>query len=138
DGSIIFAANKSGNGKCVRVRHPNGWESMYNHMRGFGKKIRAGRKVQQGELIGYVGSTGLSTGPHLDFRLYKNGKPVNPLKVKSPPARPVSRANLANFKATAAGWVAFMDGQPVKGNANASQTLPAPLVGNNGVRANNI
>lgn len=138
DGSIIFAANKSGNGKCVRVRHPNGWESMYNHMRGFGKKIRAGSKVRQGELIGYVGSTGLSTGPHLDFRLYKNGKPVNPLKVKSPPARPVSGANLANFKATAAGWAAFMEGQPVKGNANASRTLPAPLTGNNGVKANNI
>lgn len=138
DGSIIFADNKSGNGKCVRVRHPNGWESMYNHMRGFGKKIRAGRKVQQGELIGYVGSTGLSTGPHLDFRLYKNGKPVNPLKVKSPPARPVSRANLANFKATAVEWVAFMEGHPSKENANASQAPPAPLVGNNGVRANNI
>ncbi|MDD2271986.1 MAG: peptidoglycan DD-metalloendopeptidase family protein [Desulfuromonadaceae bacterium] len=112
DGTVTFAANKRYNGKCVKIRHRNGWATMYNHMSRFGKSIRAGRKVRQGELIGYVGSTGLSTGPHLDFRMYKNGKAVNPLKMKAPPARPVSRANMAIFRTIVADRVASMENLP--------------------------
>lgn len=122
DGVVTFAAYKRYNGNCVKVRHPNGWLTMYNHMSRFGKGIRGGKKVQQGQVIGYVGTTGLSTGPHLDFRMYKNGAPVNPLKVKSPPARPVSRANMAAFRETVADRVAFMERRP-KNTAQA--TVPS-------------
>jgi murein DD-endopeptidase MepM/ murein hydrolase activator NlpD len=114
DGTVLLAAYKHYNGRCVKVRHPNGWVTMYNHMSRFGKDIKAGRKVRQGQVIGYVGSTGRSTGPHLDYRLYRNGVPVNPLKVKSPPARPVSPVNLASFKTMVAEREAFMNEKPEK------------------------
>lgn len=122
-GAISFAAYKRYNGNCVKIKHPNGWVTMYNHLSRFGKNIQKGKKVKQGELIGYVGSTGLSTGPHLDFRMYRNGKPVNPLKVKSPPATPVSRANLARFKAMVADRVALMENQPPPQTAKATLIL---------------
>jgi len=123
DGKVTFAAYKRYNGKCIKITHPNGWVTMYNHLSRFGKNIQAGKKIKQGQLIGYVGSTGLSTGPHLDFRMYKNGKSVNPLTVKSPPARPVSRANLAQFKAMVVDRVALMENQVPQ------QTAKAPVYG---------
>jgi murein DD-endopeptidase MepM/ murein hydrolase activator NlpD len=117
DGTVIFSAYKRYNGKCVKVRHPNGWVTMYNHMSRFAKGMRSGKRVAQGQVIGYVGSTGLSTGPHLDFRMYKNGSPVNPLSVKSPPARPVSRANMAAFRVMVSDRVAFMGSAPKENTA---------------------
>lgn len=126
DGTVVFAAYKRYNGKCVKVRHPNGWVTLYNHMSRFAKGMRPGKRVGQGQVIGYVGSTGLSTGPHLDFRMYKNGSPVNPLRVKSPPARPVSRAHMAAFRMMVAERVALMDTTPARDTARA--TLPAPAV----------
>ncbi|MDD2320896.1 MAG: peptidoglycan DD-metalloendopeptidase family protein [Geobacteraceae bacterium] len=117
DGTVIFSAYKRYNGKCVKVRHANGWVTMYNHMSRFAKGLRSGKRVAQGQVIGYVGSTGLSTGPHLDFRMYKNGSPVNPLRVKSPPARPVSRTNLAAFRMMVADRVALMGSFPKENTA---------------------
>ncbi len=119
DGAIVFAAYKRYNGKCVKVRHPNGWVTMYNHLSKFGNNIRPGKKVTQGQVIGYVGSTGLSTGPHLDFRMFRNRAPVNPLTVKSPPARPVSRVNMAAFKMMVADRVALMDTTPEQNTVRA-------------------
>jgi murein DD-endopeptidase MepM/ murein hydrolase activator NlpD len=109
EGTVTFAAYKRFNGNCVKVRHPGGWETMYNHMSRFGKGIRAGTKVRQGQVIGYVGTTGRSTGPHLDFRMYKNGKVVNPLKVKSPPALPVSTKNMEDFRTVIAPLAARLE-----------------------------
>ncbi|HSC71510.1 MAG TPA: M23 family metallopeptidase [Candidatus Methylomirabilis sp.] len=94
-GTVEFAGRKGGNGNTVILRHRSNFKTMYNHLSRFGKGIRGGAKVTQRQVIGYVGSTGLSTGPHLDYRVIKDGRFVNPLKETflpgksiSPPSRP--------------------------------------------------
>lgn len=81
DGKIIHKGRKGGYGHTVIVQHANGYKSLYGHLSRYNNKIRVGSRVKQGDLIGYVGSTGLSSGPHLHFGLYKNGRAVDPLKV---------------------------------------------------------
>jgi murein DD-endopeptidase MepM/ murein hydrolase activator NlpD len=82
----------------VKIRHNGTYSTAYLHLSKFGKGIRQGVFVKQGDVIGYVGSTGRSTGPHLDFRFYRNGQPVDPLKVKSPPAKPVDSVHLDAYR----------------------------------------
>lgn len=82
----------------VRITHNSVYSTAYLHLSRFGKGIEPGVWVKQGDVIGYVGSTGLSTGPHLDFRFYMNGSPVDPLKVEAPPVEPVSEKNLERFR----------------------------------------
>jgi len=82
DGTVIYAGWKGGNGKLVMLRHGAGYVSTYGHLSRFAKGISGGRRVSQGDLVGYVGTTGLSSGPHLDFRLKQNDKPLNFLKIK--------------------------------------------------------
>lgn len=101
DGTVIAKGYSSGNGNYVKIRHNNGYETMYLHMNRHGK-ISQGKRVAQGQVIGYVGSTGLATGPHLCYRMTRNGAPVNPNKVRGIAAEPISKANLAAFKAQAA------------------------------------
>jgi murein DD-endopeptidase MepM/ murein hydrolase activator NlpD len=98
DGVITKKGYTRGNGNYVKIRHTNGYETLYLHMNGFAKKISKGKRVTQGQTIGYVGSTGLATGPHLCFRMRKNGAPVNPQRVKAPAVKPVSAANMTAFK----------------------------------------
>jgi murein DD-endopeptidase MepM/ murein hydrolase activator NlpD len=98
DGRIISTAYEAGAGRIVRIRHNSVYSTAYLHLASFGKGIVAGAYVKQGDVIGYVGSSGLSTGPHLDFRFYKNGSPVNPLKVESPPVEPVSEENMERYR----------------------------------------
>ncbi|MBW2512576.1 MAG: peptidoglycan DD-metalloendopeptidase family protein, partial [Deltaproteobacteria bacterium] len=115
DGIIIKKGYTRGNGNYVKIRHNSSYETLYLHMKGFARGIAQGKRVSQGQTIGYVGSTGLATGPHLCFRMYKNGAPVNPHRVKAPSAKPVSAENLADFKLKAAGLSASLaDQQPVK------------------------
>ena len=97
DGTIIKKGYTSGNGNYVKIRHNGSYETIYLHMSRFAKGIRQGSRVNQGQVIGYVGSTGLATGPHLCFRMYKNGSPVNPHKVKAPSAAPISPASREAF-----------------------------------------
>jgi murein DD-endopeptidase MepM/ murein hydrolase activator NlpD len=97
DGRIISTAYEKGAGRIIRIRHNSVYSTAYLHLASFAKGIVAGAYVKQGDVIGYVGSSGLSTGPHLDFRFYKNGSPINPLRVESPPVEPVSEENLERY-----------------------------------------
>jgi murein DD-endopeptidase MepM/ murein hydrolase activator NlpD len=97
DGTIVFAGKSGASGNMVKVRHNGTYTTAYLHLSGFGRGIKHGVHVRQGDVIGYVGSTGRSTGPHLDFRFYQNGDPVDPLKVQSPPAEPVKKTYIAEF-----------------------------------------
>ena len=98
DGRVISATNEGGAGRMVKIQHNSVYATGSMHLSRFGDGISAGKFVKQGDIIGYVGSTGLSTGPHLDFRFYKNGSPVDPLKVDAPPVEPVSEENKAKFE----------------------------------------
>jgi len=99
DGRVIARAyQKRGGGNYIKIKHNSVYTTVYMHLHGFAKGITKGSHVKQGQLIGYVGSTGLSTGPHLDFRVFKNGKPIDPLKIDAPPVNPVKEENMADFK----------------------------------------
>ena len=87
----------NGGGNYVKIRHNSTYTTTYMHLSRFAKGLKVGDMVAQKEVIGYVGSTGLSTGPHLDFRVYENGKPINPLTIKSQPKKPISADNRAAF-----------------------------------------
>ncbi len=94
-GTVIFVGRNGGAGKMVKVRHPNGYVTAYLHLSGYA--VRRGNRVSQGDIVGYVGSTGLATGPHLDYRVQKDGRWVDPLRLTSEPAPPLSRRELARF-----------------------------------------
>ena len=99
DGTVIEKGwDSKGGGNYLKIKHNSTYTTTYMHLKGFAKGIQKGSKVKQGDLIGYVGSTGMSTGPHLDFRLSKNGTYINPLTFESPSAEPISEANKAAFE----------------------------------------
>ncbi len=89
DGVVIAASYSGGNGRYVKIRHNSVYTTQYLHMSKFAKGIKSGTPVKQGQIIGYVGSTGLATGPHLCFRFWKNGVQVDPLKQKLPPSKSI-------------------------------------------------
>ncbi len=91
DGKVIQARKKGWNGLFVKIKHNGTYTSSYGHLSRIGKGIKPGVWVKQGQVIGYVGSSGMATGPHLDFRIRRNGEYVNPLKLQIPPARNISR-----------------------------------------------
>jgi murein DD-endopeptidase MepM/ murein hydrolase activator NlpD len=97
DGKVVKAERSGGAGKMIRIRHNSIYSTAYLHLSGYAKGIILGRHVNQGDIIGYVGSTGLSTGPHLDFRFYKFDSPVDPLKVEAPSVEPVRKDNMDTF-----------------------------------------
>jgi murein DD-endopeptidase MepM/ murein hydrolase activator NlpD len=97
DGRVTQTSYENGSGRMVRIVHNSVYSTAYLHLSRFGEGITPGAYVKQGDIIGYVGSSGLSTGPHLDFRFYMNGSPVDPLKVEAPPVEPVSEANKVKF-----------------------------------------
>ena len=97
DGTVTQKSYDRFNGNKIRIRHPNSYETTYIHLSKFARGMKKGRRVRQGEVIAYVGTTGMSTGPHLDFRVFKNGQAINPLKMKSSPAKPISTARKEAF-----------------------------------------
>lgn len=99
DGVITHATRKRNNGNYVKIQHNTMFATQYLHMSGFAKGIKSGTFVKQGDVIGYVGSTGLATGPHVCFRFWKNGKQINPLTVDAPPSEPVTEENIGRYNA---------------------------------------
>lgn len=98
DGRVTYAGWNGNAGRMVRIQHKNHYETLYLHLSGFGSGITAGATVQAGQVIGYVGSSGESTGPHLDYRINYRGKPVNPLSHRFEPVRPLKKEFLDIFE----------------------------------------
>jgi murein DD-endopeptidase MepM/ murein hydrolase activator NlpD len=110
DGTVTRASYDRGGGNTVKIKHARGLETAYLHLSKYGSGIRAGKRVSQGDLIGYVGSTGLSTGPHLDYRVYQNGTAIDPLKIPTEPAEPIAEANRREFDAVKSLVLGALDG----------------------------
>lgn len=121
DGVVTSVKYEGAGGNTVRIRHNSVYSTAYLHLSKYAKGLKAGQRVRQGEVIGYVGSTGRSTGPHLDFRVWKNGTPINPLKMESPPAEPIKDSNKEAFAETSAKYKAQID------SIQAYRVLPALL-----------
>jgi murein DD-endopeptidase MepM/ murein hydrolase activator NlpD len=98
DGIVMFAGYKGQNGNLVIIKHLNGYRTSYGHLSKIKKGVRKGARVDQGQIIGYVGTTGLSTGPHLDFRMKVNNRFVNPLTLKIPRGKTIPKNLMASFK----------------------------------------
>jgi murein DD-endopeptidase MepM/ murein hydrolase activator NlpD len=109
NGKISFVGNKNGYGKTIIVQHGNQYRTLYAHMNGFAKGMRKGSTVNQGQIIGYVGMTGLATGPHLHYEFHVNGTHVDPLSHKLPTADPIPKKEMARFKQATQNWVAMLD-----------------------------
>lgn len=111
DGVVTVKTHKKADGNILKIKHPGNLSSGYLHLRGFAKGIKVGARVSQGQVIGYVGNTGYSTGPHLDFRLWKGSTPINPLKVPQKPAEPISKDNKERFESVKARVMAELNGE---------------------------
>lgn len=98
DGVVTHAAYKGGNGNYVKIQHNTMFATQYLHLSKFASGIKSGTFVKQGDVIGYVGSTGLATGPHVCFRFWKNGKQINPLTVEAPPSEPIREEKMAAYQ----------------------------------------
>jgi len=110
DGTVISRDWNGGFGKQVILRHQSGYMTYYGHLSGYGPGIRVGKRVKQKQTIGYVGSTGLSTGPHLDYRLAKDGRFRNPLKEKFQEGVPIGKGALERFKIKRDEMMAWLQG----------------------------
>lgn len=109
DGKVVHAAPKGGYGNTVIIQHGQGYQTLYAHMHNFARNIKAGSRVRQGDIIGYVGTTGLSTGPHLHYEFHVNGVPKNPLTIDLPKTVAIDKAEKPNFLARTRTIVAQLD-----------------------------
>jgi murein DD-endopeptidase MepM/ murein hydrolase activator NlpD len=112
EGVVTYAGWKKGFGKFVEVKHSRSYATTYGHLSRFGSGVRSGSRVAQGDVIGYVGSTGLATGPHLDFRMKHGASWVNPLKIEIPSAEPVPASEMTDFLHVARVCLAALDVLP--------------------------
>ena len=121
DGRIEFIGTQGGYGKTVIINHQNGYKTLYAHQNGFSKDIRQGQMIKKGEHIGYVGSTGLSSGPHLHFGMYRNGSAVDPLSIlKKPQTDGLEAKEKASFLANTQNIIKRFE----KEISNENRTLP--------------
>jgi murein DD-endopeptidase MepM/ murein hydrolase activator NlpD len=114
DGVVIEAKYSKFNGNYVKIRHNSTYTTQYLHMSKIGQGMRPGTRVRQGQTIGYVGSTGLATGPHVCYRFWKNGKQVDARKEKIPPSKPIKDSKREEFDAYAGDWKSKVDSIPVR------------------------
>ena len=98
DGIIEKAGWNGSYGKYIRIRHTGTYKTAYAHLSGFHKNVRSGKRVSQGKIIGYVGTTGRSTGPHLHYEVIKNNIQVNPMRIKLPAGKNISKGDINNYK----------------------------------------
>jgi murein DD-endopeptidase MepM/ murein hydrolase activator NlpD len=119
DGRVSFAGRRGGYGNAIVLAHSNSVSTLYGHMSRFARNLRLGAHVQQGEIIGYVGMTGLATGPHLHYEYLVNGVHKNPQTVQLPGAEPLRAAALERFRGTAAPLLADLSPQPA---------VPSPMI----------
>jgi murein DD-endopeptidase MepM/ murein hydrolase activator NlpD len=114
EGTVLEATRRGGNGNFVRIRHNNTYETQYLHMSGFAKGMRPGTRVAQGQTIGYVGSTGLATGPHVCFRFWKNGQQVDHLRLNLPQPEPMTGPILEQYKVVRDSLQQMLEAVPYK------------------------
>ena len=100
DGKVVHRGNKGGYGRTIILRHGNTYTTLYAHMSKYARSTGVGSRVKQGQIIGYIGSSGLATGPHLHYEFRVNGVHRNPLKVKLPSANPLPTSEMDSFKAS--------------------------------------
>ena len=115
DGVVIHRGPKGGFGNAVEIRHPNGWITRYAHLRGFRSGIHVGTRVKQSDVIGYVGMTGLATGPHLHYEMLRGGRQIDPLSVDLPAGDPVPADDRARWRTEMSGRVALLESIPRAG-----------------------
>jgi murein DD-endopeptidase MepM/ murein hydrolase activator NlpD len=122
DGVVEMAQRNGSYGNYVRIRHNNNYKTAYGHMKNFGRSIRRGKRVRQGQIIGYIGTTGRSTGPHLHYEILKAGRQINPLRLKLPTGRKLKGKALARFQdvrsSTDQALAATLTASEVASNAN--------------------
>ncbi|HTE50815.1 MAG TPA: peptidoglycan DD-metalloendopeptidase family protein [Kofleriaceae bacterium] len=134
-GTVVFRGRKGGAGNCVIIKHDNGYATTYMHMSKFRKGQAVGRRVRQKDVIGYVGMTGLATGPHLHFSVRKSGRYVDPLRIKMSRGEGLAKSDRADFTAHTGSLVARLAAIPVapgtvaSGGAGGSPSVPAPAAG---------
>jgi murein DD-endopeptidase MepM/ murein hydrolase activator NlpD len=125
NGTVERAGPYSTFGNYIRIRHASGYQTAYAHLNGFAKGVRAGTRVSQGQVIGYVGTTGQSTGPHLHYEVYISGKPVNAMTLRLPTGRKLGGTQLEAFKAEMTRIEALRD-KEIEGRALVASADPAP------------
>jgi len=109
-GTVVYVGNKGANGRMVQLKHPNRYETLYLHLSRY--TVKRNERVSQGEVIGYVGSSGQATGPHLDFRIRRDGKALNPLRMIFPPGEPVPPEKMDRFAAVRDSWMEQLVSDP--------------------------
>ncbi|MBO8480111.1 MAG: M23 family metallopeptidase, partial [Bacteroidetes bacterium] len=126
DGTVTKCGwDPTGGGNRIGIKHNMGYESSYMHLSKFASGIRVGSRVTQGQLIGYVGATGTATGPHLDFRIWENGRPIDPLKLDSPASDPLDTAYLREFNALYEKYMAEVAGYDAPDNLATASAVPS-------------
>ncbi|RYE36389.1 MAG: M23 family metallopeptidase, partial [Hyphomicrobiales bacterium] len=127
NGTIEKQGWEGGYGKYVRIKHPNGYETAYGHMSAFAKGLDIGKRVRQGQVIGYVGSTGLSTGAHVHYEILVNGRFVDPMRVRLPRGRSLEGPVLATFETERDKLEGMMTRGPGARLAQGQQTPDTPI-----------